>query len=87
MAIKKQTVIPANFKITKCPPAEANATPLWKLRQEEEKALSLGFASRSEMLAQSELSAENRAERRNEAFGMARANGASVSDALDDSNF
>jgi hypothetical protein len=58
--------------VTKCPPRDANATPLRKLRRQAELDAS----------DDSEQQAELRAER----FGRARLNGASMSEALDQSN-
>lgn len=81
MGIKPQTVIPAGFKVTRCPPGSANATPLWVLRKQEEQAIEAGFNTYREWQA---FLTENQTERRNEIFGAARLNGASISDALDE---
>jgi len=58
-------------KVTKCPTREANATPLRTLRRQAEQA--------------AEYDSEGEAERSAERFGRARANGASMSEALDES--
>jgi hypothetical protein len=58
--------------VTQCPARDGNATPLRILRREA-----------SAMLAH--LDSEAQAERSQERFGAARLNGASVSDALDES--
>jgi hypothetical protein len=57
--------------VTKCPARDGNATPLRTLRRQQEAGESFD--------------SEQEAERRNESFGRARANGASVSDSLDES--
>ncbi len=74
MQIKKNTVIPTGFKITKCVPGRFNGPSNWELAQREERALASGeSASRSD---------ENRAERRAEIFGAALAGGLCADDAL-----
>lgn len=82
--IKSNTVIPAGFKVTKCPPGEANATPLRTLREQEEKALSLGFSSVKEMSQCERWDRENHEETFMEHFHDARVAGLSVNDALDE---
>lgn len=77
----KNTVIPAGFVITKCPPGEANAKSLRQLRKEEETALEMGYAGRVDR--HRSLAGESRSERYMEAVRDARASGLSTSDALD----
>ena len=68
-------------RIAKGPTAEANATPLRVLRKQAERNADagLGYCVRA-------YDAERADERRREIYGAAREGGASVSDALDESN-
>jgi hypothetical protein len=87
-------------KITKCAPAEGNATPLRKLRARADAAIEAGqgddginvLARRGaetvdpSRVAREDFAIENAAERRAERFGAARADGWTVSNALDYAN-
>lgn len=81
MHIKKQTVIPANFKITRVSPGVANATSLKVLRAREEDRL-MGNTRPARTADDSESDSEMRMER----YHMARGAGLSESDSLDEMN-
>lgn len=84
MHIKKQTVIPANVKITRVDAGEANATSLKVLRAREEARLS-GNARNPRINRGADDSAQD-SEMRMERYHMARGAGCSVSDSLDEMN-
>lgn len=78
MHIKKQTVLPPGFKVTRVAPGVANATPIKVLRAREEERLS-GNAPQARSIEQD-------SEMRMERFHMARGAGLSMADALDEMN-
>ena len=79
MYVKKQTVLPAGVKVTKCAPGVANATPIRNLRDEWERHADLSALGQRE----ADMSERN-AEIAMETYGAARLSGMSVSDALDE---
>ena len=84
----KNTVIPPDFKITKCPAQQPpenrfvgiKQKSVYTLLKEEEKALELGYSGRVEML---KAKSSNNYERYIEAFHEAKGAGMTTSEALD----
>lgn len=58
MHIKKNTVIPAGFKVTKCPPAAAEAPSLYQLRRQAEERATTEAESEHRAESESESAAE-----------------------------